>query len=77
MEDKDFTVKQDNLAFLARVLVSNKYSWDCIKSTIRNVFRECDGDIMKVAQVVKGNKRLKVIYKDYLLIQLASEHTKY
>ena len=70
-------IKQDETAFIARALVSNNYTWDYIKCTIRNINSYCNGDITKVVELVKKDRNLKRVYKDYLLIQLAQEHSNY
>lgn len=74
---KTLFIKQDETAFIARALVSNNYTWDYIKSTIRNINSCCNGDINKVVELVKKDRNLKRVYKDYLLIQLAREHSNY
>ncbi len=70
-------INLDDTAYIARSLVSNNYTWDHIKCTIRNVYSYCNGDIDRVVEQVMKDRNLKRVFKDYLLIQLAREHSTY
>ena len=46
-----------------------------LKSTVRELYRRNDQDIVKVLKEVKSNPTLKALYKDYLLLMFARERT--
>lgn len=73
MTNSNFDFQMDELAFMSRALVSNRFTWDNIKSTVRELYRRNDQDIVKVLKEVKSNPTLKALYKDYLLLMFARE----